>query len=106
MRISIQALYSLYRGIIRNPKSRGWVILGTLVYLLSPLDISPDIIPIIGQIDDVVLLTILFSELYQMLVDYTRSLTGQGSEEDAKAKDNQGSTPSPTVVDVDAETID
>jgi uncharacterized membrane protein YkvA (DUF1232 family) len=106
MRISIQALYNLYRGIIRNPKSRGWVILGTLVYLLSPLDISPDIIPIVGQIDDVVLLTILFSEVYQMFVDYTRSLTGQVSEEDYNAKVSQGSTASQTVVDVEAETID
>ncbi|MFY7806293.1 MAG: YkvA family protein [Limnoraphis robusta] len=106
MRISIQALYNLYRGIIRNPKSRGWVILGTLVYLLSPLDISPDIIPIVGQIDDVVLLTILFSEVYQMFVDYTRSLTGQVSEEDSNAKVSQGSTASQTVVDVEAETVD
>ncbi|ERT07353.1 hypothetical protein M595_2628 [Lyngbya aestuarii BL J] len=106
MRISIQALYSLYRSIIRNPKYRGWVILGTLVYLLSPLDISPDVIPILGQVDDVLLLTIFFSEGYQMLVDYTRSLMGQSAEKKADTPEYQGSSPSQTVVDVEAETVE
>ena len=106
MRISIQALYNLYRSIIRNPKYRGWVILGTLVYLLSPLDISPDVIPILGQVDDIVLLTIIFSEGYQMLVDYTRSLMGQSAEKKAETQVNQGSSASQTVVDVEAETVE
>lgn len=106
MRISIQALFNLYRSIIRNPKYRGWVILGTLVYLFSPLDISPDVIPILGQVDDIVLLTIFFSEGYQMFVDYTRSLMGQSAEKKAETQVNQGSSPSQTVVDVEAETVD
>ncbi|MEB3281535.1 MAG: YkvA family protein [Lyngbya sp.] len=106
MRISIQALYNLYRTVIRNPKYRGWVILGTLVYLLSPLDISPDLIPILGQVDDVVLLTILFSEVYQMFIDYTRSLTGQTSEENPNTEVNQSSSSGSTVVDVEAETLE
>lgn len=106
MGISIQALYNLYRSVIRNPKYRGWVILGTLVYLLSPLDISPDVIPLLGQVDDVVLLTILFSEVYQMLVDYTRSLTGRSSEENANTQVRQDSSSGQTVVDVEAETVE
>lgn len=107
MRFSIQALYNLYRSIIRNPKYRGWVILGTFVYLLSPLDASPDLIPLFGQIDDVVLLTILFSEVYQMLIEYTRSLTGQNTEQDSESKVNQqGSSVDATIVDVEAETVE
>lgn len=52
MKITPQAIYSLYSNAIRNPKYRNWIILGTLIYVLSPIDISPDIFPLAGQIDD------------------------------------------------------
>ena len=55
MNFSIQSVYNWYRDTIRNPKYRWWIILGTLVYLLSPFDISPDFLPILGEIDDFVL---------------------------------------------------
>lgn len=62
-------LYDWYRNAIRNPKYRWWIILGTLTYLLSPIDIAPDFLPIIGQIDDAVIVTLLVSELSQLLID-------------------------------------
>lgn len=80
---SIQSLYNWYRNTIRNPKYRWWMILGTLLYVFSPFDIAPDFIPIIGQIDDVVVLTLLVSEVSQLLID--------------KAKARQGVTSSATV---------
>lgn len=58
-----------YRKTIRESKYRWLIILGTLVYLLSPIDLLPDIIPIVGQIDDVVILTLLVSEVSQVLVE-------------------------------------
>lgn len=80
---SIQSLYNWYRNTIRNPKYRWWMILGTLLYVFSPFDIAPDFLPIIGQIDDVVVLTLLVSEVSQLLID--------------KAKARQGVTSSATV---------
>lgn len=55
-------IFRWYRQLFRNPKYRLWVILGTLAYLFSPLDLSPDLFPLVGQIDDVALLTLLISE--------------------------------------------
>ena len=62
MNFSIQSVYEWYRGLIRNPKYRWWVLLGTLVYFVSPVDVIPDIFPIVGQLDDVFVLTLLVSE--------------------------------------------
>jgi len=52
---SIQGIYNWYRNSIRNPKYRWWMVLGTLLYIFSPIDISPDFIPVIGEIDDILL---------------------------------------------------
>ncbi len=69
MNFSIQSLYTWYRNTLRNPKYRWWVIIGTVAYLISPLDISPDFIPIIGQIDDVLLLTLFVTEVSGLVID-------------------------------------
>jgi uncharacterized membrane protein YkvA (DUF1232 family) len=69
MNFSIKAIYNWYRNSIRNPKYRGWIIVGTLAYLFSPFDISPDLFPIVGQIDDIALLTLLVAEISQVLIE-------------------------------------
>jgi uncharacterized membrane protein YkvA (DUF1232 family) len=65
----LESLYNWYRNLVSNPKYRWWVIAGTLVYLLSPFDIAPDFIPFIGQIDDAIVVTLLVTELAQVLRD-------------------------------------
>lgn len=60
--------FGWYRALMRNPQYRWIVILGSLLYLISPIDLSPDIIPLVGQIDDVIIVTLLFSELFQRLL--------------------------------------
>ncbi len=67
MRINPLAIYNLYGNLLRNPRWRHWVILATLIYILSPLDVSPDIFPLAGQIDDFVLLSMLVAEVSQMI---------------------------------------
>ncbi len=69
MKINPGSIYNWYRNSIRNPKYRWWMILGSLAYLLSPIDISPDIIPIVGQIDDFLVVSIMISEISQLLLD-------------------------------------
>ncbi|AFY78280.1 MAG: DUF1232 domain-containing protein [Hydrococcus sp. C42_A2020_068] len=73
MKIPIQSIYNFYRNAIRNPKYRWWIILGTLVYLLSPFDISPDFFPIVGEIDDFILVTFLVTEVSQLILDRFKS---------------------------------
>ncbi|NEQ43436.1 MAG: DUF1232 domain-containing protein [Leptolyngbya sp. SIOISBB] len=60
------------RNLLRNSKYRWLVILGSVIYLVSPLDISPDVFPIIGWIDDGLLATIVVTELTQMATDRRR----------------------------------
>ncbi|KAI9132907.1 YkvA family protein [Acaryochloris sp. CCMEE 5410] len=95
MNFSIKALYNWYRNSLRNPKYRGWIIAGTLAYLLSPFDISPDVFPLIGQIDDLALLTLFISELSQLFIeDYKkRQVNTQPKSNEADSQE---------TVDVDA----
>lgn len=97
MNFSLSSLYDWYRNAIRNPKYRWWVMLGTVIYLVSPIDILPDIFPIIGQIDDVMLAGLLFTELSQMAIS---KLQARQENKDV-ATENPGSE----TVDVDAETV-
>lgn len=54
-----------YRRLLTHPRYGVWVILGTLLYLISPIDISPDILPILGQVDDVALIVLMVSAASQ-----------------------------------------
>jgi uncharacterized membrane protein YkvA (DUF1232 family) len=74
--ISLKSLYEWYRNALRHPKYRWWVILGTLVYLISPIDIVPDFIPIAGQIDDLMVLTLLLSEFTQIILEFAKRRQG------------------------------
>lgn len=96
----IQSIYNWYRQAIANPKYRWWIIGGTLLYLLSPIDIAPDFIPFIGQIDDAILVTLLVSELAQLLGDRLSSAKKKGaaSADSTRAE----STVADDVVDVHA----
>ncbi|NEP88075.1 MULTISPECIES: YkvA family protein [Okeania] len=104
MSFSIQSLYTWYRNTIRNPKYRWWIIAGTLAYVLSPFDISPDFIPVVGQIDDVAIVTLLVAEVSQMVVEYMKLRRGKDV---AVAPDinDKDSTTTDTTVDVDAVSI-
>ena len=93
-----QSIYNWYRNNLRNPKYRWWMILGSLLYILSPFDISPDFIPIIGQIDDVVILTLLVSEVSQLLIDTAKARKGEAVVSDTE-------TTSEKTVDVDAVSV-
>ncbi len=73
MNLFAKSIYNWYRNTIRNPQYRWWLILGTLVYLISPIDISPDLVPIVGQIDDIMIVTLLISEVSQLVIDSVRS---------------------------------
>lgn len=44
---------------LRHPAAPGWLKMGTallLLYLLSPIDLIPDVVPFFGIVDDVVLI--------------------------------------------------
>ena len=54
-------LFQGYRRLLTHPKYGIWVVLASLLYLVSPIDLSPDLLPLLGQIDDVALIMLMLS---------------------------------------------
>jgi uncharacterized membrane protein YkvA (DUF1232 family) len=98
MKFPLSFIYNLYRQAIRNPNYRWWVIIGTLIYILSPFDIAPDFIPIAGQMDDLVILTMFFTEVSQLVFSAFKN------EPPTLTKDNPTNTEK--TIDVDAVSLD
>ncbi|NML17227.1 YkvA family protein [Azohydromonas caseinilytica] len=73
----LTVLWSLVRGdarrlwfALRHPGSPGWLKWGTALialYLLSPVDLLPDTLPIIGVVDDLVLVPLAIRFLLNRL---------------------------------------
>jgi uncharacterized membrane protein YkvA (DUF1232 family) len=52
----------VYRLVAKHPgtsRRARWLLGGALAYLVSPIDIIPDFIPVIGYLDDVVIVSLL-----------------------------------------------
>ncbi|MGB3137444.1 MAG: YkvA family protein [Nodosilinea sp.] len=63
-----KGFYDWYKNTLEHPKYR-WLLAGaTLLYLLSPIDISPDFIPIIGWIDDAAVASIFIAAMSQIML--------------------------------------
>ena len=75
-----QVLYDQYRNLIRDSKYRWAIIIASALYILSPIDISPDFLPIVGWIDDGIVLTLLLTEVSAILMEKVKSKRGASSE--------------------------
>lgn len=49
------ALWKLFKH-PDSPRAAKWVAIGVLAYAVSPIDLIPDFIPVLGQLDDLVLI--------------------------------------------------
>lgn len=81
MKNLVESFYGWYRNTLRHTKYRWLIVAGTLLYLVSPIDISPDFLPIIGWIDDGVIATLLVAELSQMMTAYLTNRSKQTTDE-------------------------
>ena len=81
-------IFTLY-WVARDPRTprwmKGWVIL-IVGYALSPIDLIPDMIPLFGQLDDVILLPLGIALVIYLLptdlIDECRSRAESESSED------------------------
>ncbi|MEM9004115.1 MAG: DUF1232 domain-containing protein [Cyanobacteria bacterium P01_F01_bin.86] len=87
-----------YRRLITHPRYGIWIVLGTLLYLISPIDLSPDMLPIFGQIDDVALLVLMISAASQWVGQ--QFLGNQPSDSMADSQAEQDSAQQ--TIDIDA----
>ena len=82
----IAVLWSLLRSdarllwrALRHPQSPGWLKLGVagiVLYVLSPIDLIPDVIPVIGVLDDIVLVPLVIRFLLNRLPAHLRADIG------------------------------
>ena len=101
MKQLVEPFYALYRNGLRNPKYRWLLIFGTLTYILSPIDISPDVIPIVGWIDDGVLITLLLTEVFYLFQGaFNPSDEDIAKEQATVEEDDEG-----VIVDVKAQEV-
>lgn len=58
----------LFYGLLRDPRvsrlDRGLVV-GAIAYVISPFDVVPDMIPFLGQVDDLVMVAISVTRLFE-----------------------------------------
>ncbi len=105
MNFLFRSLGDWYRNLLRNPQLRWWTILGTLVYVLSPIDLAPDLLPLAGQIDDVALIILLVSEISRMLGEWGQSWQTPPESQTRDDSDRSVGSSAKTI-DVDAVSLD
>ena len=85
----VTLLWSLLRGdakqlwfALRHPAAPGWLKVGTaliVLYVVSPIDLIPDVIPFIGVMDDIVLVPLAIRFLLKRLPPDLARATAAGS---------------------------
>ena len=53
----------------RTPRRARWWLLGLAIYIASPIDPIPDFIPVIGYLDEIVLVPLILRHVRQMIPD-------------------------------------
>jgi uncharacterized membrane protein YkvA (DUF1232 family) len=67
---------------LRHPEAPGWLKIGAaalVLYLVSPMDLIPDVLPIIGVMDDLVLVPLAMRFLLGRLPPHIRAHAEQRS---------------------------
>lgn len=73
MKLLLHFFHNGYRQLIRHPQARWWVALATVAYLVVPTDFVVDWIPILGQIDDAAIASLLVAEVTPMLLEQLKN---------------------------------
>ena len=76
-------LWSLIRGdaqqlwrALRHPEAPGWLkwgVAGIVLYVVSPIDLIPDVIPVFGVLDDIVIVPLAIRWLLSRLPAHLRA---------------------------------
>jgi uncharacterized membrane protein YkvA (DUF1232 family) len=82
-------LWSLVRGdarrlwiALRHPAAPGWLKVGTaliVLYVVSPIDLIPDVLPVVGIVDDLVLVPLAIRFLLNRLPPEVAEAAARGA---------------------------
>lgn len=70
MQLLFSMLIDSFNGKYPLPKKTIFVMTFSLLYLISPVDISPDVFPVIGVVDDIAILAFAFNFIKDDLEKY------------------------------------
>ena len=87
MNFNLQSLHNWYRSLLQNPKYRWWVVAASLVYLVSPIDLAPDFIPLVGLIDDTLIISLLVSEVASIAKEKLQSRSARANKSNVDITD-------------------
>jgi uncharacterized membrane protein YkvA (DUF1232 family) len=73
-------VHNFIRKGIRNTKYRWLIVVASLAYLISPLDISPDVFPVLGLLDDGILVSLIATEMSQFLLERRQAKKDESAE--------------------------
>jgi uncharacterized membrane protein YkvA (DUF1232 family) len=100
MGFPVRFLLNGYRQLLTHPRYGIWVLLASFAYLISPIDLFPDLIPLLGQIDDVALIMLMVSAGTQWLSQRMNPAEAETAEP-VRTEDRTGPT-----IDVKAVSVD
>ena len=69
----IRMVQDHFAGFYEIPMSNLVVIIGCILYVLSPIDAVFDFIPFIGYLDDILVVTLVYKQLKELIEDYKES---------------------------------
>lgn len=99
-RFFLKSFLTWYRKLIRHSKYRWVVLLGTILYVANPIDLVPSFIPVLGWMDDGLVLTLALSEVTQLLLERRRHLRQQAEAD--PTTEAEPLDPYAGAIDVDA----
>lgn len=73
---------------LRHPRAPGWLKWGTaglVLYLLSPIDLVPDVVPILGAVDDLVIIPLVLGWMLRQLPASLRAEIGADADQPVRA---------------------
>ncbi|NET09860.1 MAG: DUF1232 domain-containing protein [Symploca sp. SIO2B6] len=100
--------FGWYRALMQHPQYRWLALLGSLIYLISPIDLAPDVLPIIGQVDDIILFMVMMSAITQTFFSSNPSEDVENGFDgfSKSSKSSRSNDPTVQTVDVNATSVD
>ena len=72
------------------PRLARWLLVMALAYLVSPIDLIPDFIPVLGQLDDVLIVGLLVWIAWKLVPDVVKQECEELESKDKSGTSDQG----------------